>query len=54
MKKSSEYKEIICDGNIYYITPCINDCGIKWLTSEEIDNGHVCSLNCPKIKEKRK
>ena len=48
MKKSSEYKEIIHDGSIYYITSCINNCGIKWLTSDEIDiDGHVCS-NCPK------
>ena len=50
MKKSSEYKEIIHDGSIYCITPCINDCGVEWLTSDEIDiDGHVCS-NCPKDK----
>ena len=48
-----KYKEIIHDNNIYYITPCINDCGIKWMTSDEIDNGHVCS-NCPKEKGESK
>ena len=42
------FKEIISDGNIYYITPCINNCGIEWLTSDEIDiDGCVCS-NCSK------
>ena len=39
------------DGNIYYIMPCINNCGIEWLTSDEIDiDGGVCS-NCPPTDE---
>ena len=41
--KMKNFKEIISDGNIYYITPCINNCGIKWLTIDKIDNNKVCS-----------
>ena len=47
-KERNKMKKVIKDGNIYYITPCINNCGIKWLTSDEIDiDGCVCS-NCSK------
>jgi len=46
-----DFKEIIHDGNIYYIIPCINDCGIKWLSSNEINNGKVCS-DCLKEEDK--
>jgi len=37
-------KEIIHDGNIYYVVPCKYNCGIKWLTIDELDNR--CCSDC--------
>ena len=45
-------KEIISDGNIYYNIPCVNNCGIKWLTIDEKDDNHLCS-DCQEIKEEK-
>jgi hypothetical protein len=51
--KKGEIMETIHDGNIYYNVPCKNNCGIQWLTTDEIeiDNGY-CS-NCETKEEKK-
>ncbi len=38
--------ETIHDGNIYYNVPCKNNCGIQWLTTDEIEIDNGYGSNC--------